>query len=88
MSAAPPRVGLTQALGGEKHFVVVLLATADNLLRLALLFGHVHNLLHLRLVRQARSHVACVAHAGFGSGDWLSAGLPAPDAVASVTVGG
>ena len=35
MSAAPPQGGLTQALGGEKRSVVVLLATVIHRLRLA-----------------------------------------------------
>ena len=47
-SAAPPRVGLTQALGGEKRFVVVLSATAVQQLRLAVLYGQFLGALPLR----------------------------------------
>jgi hypothetical protein len=38
-SAAPPQGGLTQALGGEKLSVVVLLAAPVRWLRFAMLFG-------------------------------------------------
>ena len=48
MSAAPPRGGLTQALGGEKRFVVVLSVTAVHQLRLAVLFGQLLGALPLR----------------------------------------
>ncbi len=53
-----------------------------------LLFGHVLGAFFFGWVRRARSHVACVAFAGFGNGDWLTVGLFAPDTVASVTAGG
>ena len=39
----------------------------------------------LRIVRLARSSIACVAFAGFGNSDRLSVSLSAPDAVASDT---
>ena len=47
-SAAPPRVGLTQALGGEKRFVVVLSATSVHQLRFAVHFGQFLGALPLR----------------------------------------
>ena len=46
--ATPPRGGLTQALGGEKRFVVVLFACVIHRLRLVLLFGQVVGALPLR----------------------------------------
>ena len=57
-------------------------------LRFASLFGQVLGTLHFGHVRLARSHIACVAFAGFGCNDWLAVGLSAPDAVASVTADG
>ena len=68
-SAAPPRVGLTQALGDKKHSAVALPAVqvfgfaqhcSSDGSWARCLFGQ---------VRDARSHVACVALAGFGSDD-------------------
>ena len=71
MSAAPTRVGLTQALGGRKAFGGLALQHGELagfgwrcssvcFLR-RLLFGQ---------VRLARSHIACVMFAGFGSAVW------------------
>jgi hypothetical protein len=66
-SAAPPRVGLTQALGGKKHSAVALSALqllgfgqhcSSGCSSARLIFGQVH---------LARSHIACIALAGFGS---------------------
>ena len=82
-SAAPPRGGLTQALGGEKHLVVVLLAVAVNRLRSALLFGYVLGAFPLRLHRFARSYFACVTFAGFGCNRSLSFHVAAPEPVTS-----
>ena len=47
-SAAPPRVGLTQALGGRKAFDCLACQCSLSLLRLALLFGRVPAALLLR----------------------------------------
>jgi hypothetical protein len=47
-SAAPPRVGLTQALGGKKHLAALSLATAIDRLRPAWLFGLFSGTLLLR----------------------------------------
>jgi hypothetical protein len=70
MSAAPPQGGLTQALGGIKalrSFCAPQLwltgfgqCRSSDWSRARCFFG---------LVRQARSHVACVALAGFGKDD-------------------
>ena len=66
-SAAPPRVGLTQALGGKKHSAVALSALeligfgqhcSSGCSSARRFFGQVH---------RARSHVAYIALAGFGS---------------------
>ena len=65
-SAAPPRVGLTQALGGEKRSVFVPFATAVHRLRFAVLFVKYLGTLPLRKHLWARSHLACVAFTGFG----------------------
>ena len=65
-SAAPPRVGLTQALGGRKAFDCFVFQCLLSRLQLTLLFGQVVGTLLLRLLRQARSHMACVALTGFG----------------------
>ena len=68
-SAAPPRVGLTQALGGKKHSAVAF--SAPQLID----FGqHCSSdgswaRCPFGQVCSARSHVACVALAGFGSDD-------------------
>jgi hypothetical protein len=68
-SAAPPRVGLTQALGGKEHSAVALSALqligfgqhcSSGCSSARRFFGQ---------VPLARSHIACVALAGFGSGD-------------------
>jgi hypothetical protein len=47
-SAAPPRVGLTQALGGRKAFDCFACQCSFSRLRLALLFGQVADALLLR----------------------------------------
>ena len=72
MSAAPLRGGLTQALGGRKAFDCFAFQHCDFAgfgwrcssvsFPLRCFFGQ---------VRLARSHIACVALAGFGNGDWL-----------------
>ena len=46
--ATPLRGGLTQALGGEKRSVVVLLAAVIRWLRFAVHFGHFYGTLPLR----------------------------------------
>ena len=65
-SAAPPRGGLTQALGGKKYLVVVLSALqligfgqhcSSDGSSVRCFFGH---------VRCVRSHLACVTLASFG----------------------
>ena len=66
MSAAPSRGGLTQALGGEKRFVVVPPALAIYRLRLAVLFGQIPARCRFVQVRKARSQSARVAFTGFG----------------------
>ena len=67
ISAAPPRVGLTQALGGKKHSAVALSALqllgfgqhcSSGCLSARRFFGQ---------VPLARSHIACIALPGFGS---------------------
>ena len=66
-SAAPPRVGLTQALGGKEHSAVALSALQ--------LFGFGQHCSSgcssarrfFVQVHLARSHMACIAFAGFGS---------------------
>ena len=67
MSAAPPRVGLTQALGGKKRSPVALSSLqligfgqhcSSGCSSARRFFGQVH---------LARSHIACIALAGFGS---------------------
>jgi hypothetical protein len=68
-SAAPPRVGLTQALGGKKHSAVALSA-----LQLVGFGQHCSSVgswarCFFGQVCCARSHVACVALLGFGSRD-------------------
>jgi hypothetical protein len=71
MSAAPPRVGLTQALGGRKAFGGFAFQYADFTG-----FGwRCSSVCFLRRcffgqVRLARSNIACVTLAGFGNGDW------------------
>jgi hypothetical protein len=88
-SAAPPRVGLTQALGGRRalcSFVVQVLSFRR--LRLVFLFGQIIGAPFFGQVCQARSDFASVAVAGFGNGDWLAGGLSVSGAVASGTVGG
>ena len=47
-SAAPPRVGLTQALGGRKAFGVLVFKCSLSQLRLTLLFGQIVGTLFLR----------------------------------------
>ena len=87
MSAAPPRVGLTQALGGEKRSVAVLSATAIHRLRLAVLFGKIAGALPLRPSSQGALTV-CMRYVR-----WLrclcvlSCGLSVSDAVTSDTSG-
>jgi hypothetical protein len=95
MSAAPPRVGLTQALGGRKTFVfrrrfaglsTVPLIAASLPFSAASLIAFVSHAL-LWSVCGARSNFACVTLAGIGNADWLSVSLSVPDAVASETSG-
>ena len=81
------RRGLTQALGGQKHSLVVLPATVIHWLRSVVLFGHVLGTLSLRQALNARSGATCVALIGFGNTGRLTVGTFAPDAVASVTAG-
>ena len=71
MSAAPPQGGLTQALGGRKAFDCFAFQHGDFAgfgwrcssvgLLLRCFFGQ---------IRLARSHIVCVALAGFGNGDF------------------
>jgi hypothetical protein len=68
-SAAPPRVGLTQALGGKKHSVAAL-----PVLQLIVFGQHCSSdgswaRFFFGQVRYARSHFARVALAGFGRGN-------------------
>jgi hypothetical protein len=72
MAAAPPRVGLTQALGGRKAFDWFAFQCSLSRLRLAPLFGQVVGALILRLLLHARPHITCVALAGFGNGDFCA----------------
>ena len=67
VSAAPPQGGLTPALGGKKHSAVALSALqligfgqhcSSGCSSARRFFGQVH---------LARSHIACIALAGFGS---------------------
>ena len=70
VSAAPPRVGLTQALGGTKAFDCFVFQhgefggfgwrSSSVGFSLRCFFGQ---------VRLARSHITCLALAGFGNGD-------------------
>ena len=87
MSATPTRVGLTQALGGEKRSVAVLSATAIHRVRLAVLFGKIAGALPLRPSSQGALTV-CMRYVR-----WLrclcvlSCGLSVSDAVTSDTSG-
>ena len=71
MSAAPPQGGLTQALGGRKALELLVFQHGDFTgfgwrcssvsSSARCFFGY---------VRVARSHIVCVALAGFGNGVW------------------
>ena len=88
VSAAPSRVGLTQALGGRKAFCSFAFQHRDyagfgqhsssETLLLRFFFGQVH---------LARSTITCGQLARFGYCHSLSFCSPAPDAVASETAG-
>ena len=70
-SAAPPRGGLTQALGGRKAFICFAFPHGE----LAGFgwryssFGFLQRWFFGQ-VRVTRSHITCVAFAGFGNDDW------------------
>ena len=92
-AAAPPRVGLTQALGGRRTFVFSRDLHAQSLrlffaplpsLAAALLVSSNHAM--LRIVRLARSKFTSVAFALFGNSGWCSQ-CSATDTVASETPG-
>ena len=79
--ATPPWGGLTQALGGKEHSAVASLALqlisfgqgcSSDGSSARCFFGQ---------VRCARSHIACVALAGFGSEDLQSVGFSVSDAL-------
>ena len=68
VSAAPPQGGLTPALGGKEHLVVG--CSPRQVFGFGRhIFGQFTVTLSLRLLRNARSHVACVTLSGFGSND-------------------
>jgi hypothetical protein len=69
VSAAPPRVGLTQALGGRKAFVVLLSSAAYFPGFGLAVFGQFIGTFRLRWLHGARSNAASVALAGFGNSD-------------------
>jgi hypothetical protein len=91
MSAAPPRVGLTQALGGRKTFVFSRdlltqplrssFAPLPSLAAALVVFSH-HAM--LRIVRLARSRLTSVAFVRFGNSCWCGQ-CSATDTVASET---
>jgi hypothetical protein len=92
-SAAPPRVGLTQALGGRKKFVFSRTSLVQPLrsfsaplpsLAAALVVSSNHAM--LRLVRLARSRFTSVAFARFGNSGWCGL-CSATDTFASETSG-
>jgi hypothetical protein len=88
MSAAPPRVGLTQALGGRKAVCSFVVRGGGSSASVGVALRTQLGAFFFDRVRLARSHIACVAFAGFGNSGWLMVGLFAPDTVASVTPGG
>jgi hypothetical protein len=67
VSAAPPRGGLTQALGGKKHSAVALSALQLIGFGQHLSSGCSSPRRFFGQVPLARSHIACIALAGFGS---------------------
>ena len=76
-SAAPPRGGLTQALGGRKAFGCFAFQHSE----LAGLGWRCSSVGFLQRcffgqVRLARSHIACVMFAGFGSSVWHRSVFP------------
>ena len=82
-SAAPPRVGLTQALGGEKLSVVVPSAPTIHWLRLAVLFGEIAGALPLRPSPQGALTPRMRYVHRLRNLRFLSFGLSAPHAVTS-----
>ena len=82
-SAAPPRVGLTQALGGRKAFGGFAFHCSLSRLRLALLFGRSSAALLLRLILSGALtlRVRCVGR--LRKRCLASVSMPATDAVIS-----